>query len=248
MIDPDNSGTHDIFDITYSLDHSTSLYTWDMHLYSPYNASHPTPAGILELNNIGDSLRLVTNNDIPPQINSQYNLAVTNHHRVLYPPVYCPRYQRMADSLNVDFHLDTQRAIAIENAVAAEFTFAYGHCTAHQMVFRPNIMVEHPGWSCIGVSYAQRMNAAHHFPKLWYSWNELYEGVPGIKENSAFKPMKQSVMLGSTIIKGPIHLPDGMKYKILDIAGREIHTLNPAPGIYFIGINDHIVQKVVKVR
>ena len=79
LIDPDNSGVNDIYDITHTIDHSTSLYTWDMHLISPYNATHPVPTGILELNNIGDSLRLVSGNSIPPIINSQWNLAVTKY-------------------------------------------------------------------------------------------------------------------------------------------------------------------------
>jgi hypothetical protein len=245
-VDPDNSGTNDIFDITYSLDHSTSLFTWDMHLISSYDGSHATPAGILELNNIGDSLRLVANNDIPPQINSQYNLAVTNHHRVLYPPQYCNRYQRMADSLNADFHLTTERAIAIENSVAAEYTALYHHCTAQQIVFRPNIIVENPDWPCIGVSYAYRRVAAHHFAKIWYTWNELFEGIPGVEEEEIIQTRQKPCI--TAIFSGPLRLPGGKNCRVFDITGRVVAPDRIQPGIYFIEIDGRITQKVVKVR
>lgn len=245
-VDPDNSGTNDIFDITYSIDHSTSLFTWEMHLFSPYDESHPTPAGILELNNIGDSLRLVSNNNIAPQINSQYNLAVTNHHRVLYPPVYCSRYQEMADSLNADFHLTTERAIAIENSVAKEYTASYGHCTAHQMVFRPNVMIENPDWPCVGVSYARRMVAAHHFPKIWYSWNELFEGIPGVEEEEFIEISRKT--RSATIFTGPLRLPTGKNCRVFDISGRVVAPNKMKPGVYFIEVEGKITQKVVKIR
>ncbi len=248
IIDPDNSGVHDIFDITYSLDYETSLFTWEMHLFSPYGIPQPTPAGILELNNIGDSLRLVSDNTIPPQINSQFNLAVTNHHRVLYPPVYCSRYQEMADSLNADFHLTTQRAIAIENAVAREYSSSYGHCTAQQMVFRPNIMIEHSDWPCIGVSYACRMVAAHHFPKIWYSWDELFEGVPGIEEGPSISADFESNRIITSILAGRLLLPRGKKCKVFDIVGRVVEPDRIRPGIYFIEIDGVVTKKVVKVR
>lgn len=245
-LDPDNSGTNDIFDITYSLDHATSLFTWEMHLFSPYDGSHPTPAGILELNNIGDSLRLVVNNDIPPQINSQYNLAVTNHHRVLYPPLYCSRYQEMADSLNADFHLTTERAIAIENSVAAEYTALYHHCTAHQMVFRPNMIIENPDWPCVGVSYARRTRAAHHFPKIWYTWNELFEGMPGVEEKEIVEVRQRDC--SATIFSGPLLLPKDKQCRVFDITGRVVAPDKLRPGIYFIEMDGRITKKVVKVR
>jgi hypothetical protein len=43
-------------------------------------------------------------------------------------------------------------------------------------------------------------------------------------------------------------MSEDKSYKIFDITGRQIHTLNPAPGIYFIEVDGEIRQKVVKVR
>jgi hypothetical protein len=53
---------------------------------------------------------------------------------------------------------------------------------------------------------------------------------------------------GSTIVSGPLHLPDGADYRIFDISGREVRNLNPAPGVYFIESSGAIVQKIIKVR
>ncbi|MCK4250704.1 choice-of-anchor J domain-containing protein [candidate division WOR-3 bacterium] len=242
-VDPDSNGINDIFDIIHAIHDSTCLMSWDVHLFSSYDASHPVPAGILEINNIGDSLRLVSDNSIPPAINSDWNLCVTNHDRVYHPPEYCYRYQVMADSLNNDFHLTTERAIAIENAVAG---WSYFAGTVQSMVFRPNLIPEHPDWPFIGVSYAYRNQGAHTHYKHYYSWNELFEGVPGIKEKTA-KPIKNHSQ-GATIISGPLLLPADKKCKVFDITGREVKSHLLRPGIYFVEIDGELTTKVIKIR
>lgn len=242
-IDPDSNGINDIFDITHAMHDSTCLMSWDVHLFSPYDALHPIPAGILEINNIGDSLRLVSDNSIPPAINSDWNFCVTNHDRVYHPPEYCYRYQVMADSLNNDFHLTTQRAIAIENAVA---NWSYFAGTVQSMVFRPNLILEHPDWPFVGVSYAYRNQGAHTHYKHYYSWNELFEGVPGVEEQDLCPSKKYNY--SATIFSGPLQLPVGKKCKVFDITGRQVDRDKLSPGIYFIEIDGTIKQKVVKVR
>lgn len=51
-----------------------------------------------------------------------------------------------------------------------------------------------------------------------------------------------------TIIAGPLPRPENVRYTIYDITGQEVHSLNPAPGIYFLSINDEIVKKMVKIK
>ena len=245
-IDPDGSGVNDIFDIDSMKLHTEHLRSNEYHVYSPYDASHPIPGAIIEMNNIGDTMRFSTHNYIAPQIYSQWNLAVTNHDRLLYPPVYCGRYQRLADSLNADFHLNTQRAMTIVNTVAVNYNYSTSHCTYHSMVLRPNIAVEHPDWPFVGVSYARCYRAAQTQGKIWYSWNELFDGVPGIVE-VVQKPIKKSMPM-ATIISGPLQMPKDKNYKIFDITGRQVHTHNPAPGVYFIEIDGQITNKIIKVR
>ncbi len=53
---------------------------------------------------------------------------------------------------------------------------------------------------------------------------------------------------GSTIIKGPLRLPDDHDYRIFDITGREVTPHNLRPGIYFVETDGEMAQKVIKVR
>lgn len=68
----------------------------------------------------------------------------------------------------------------------------------------------------------------------------------GVKETSS-APVKSS-SFGAVIFSGPLLLPEGKNCKVFDITGREIQTINPAPGIYFIEVDGKITRKVVKVR
>ncbi len=64
-------------------------------------------------------------------------------------------------------------------------------------------------------------------------------------------PVKKSMTLpiaGSTIFSGPLVLPKGKVCRVFDITGRQIQSINPAPGIYFIEIDGKAAQKVIKVR
>ena len=51
-----------------------------------------------------------------------------------------------------------------------------------------------------------------------------------------------------TIIAGPIMPPAEKDFQLFDILGREVHTLNPVPGVYFLQINGKIKQKLIKIR
>jgi hypothetical protein len=52
----------------------------------------------------------------------------------------------------------------------------------------------------------------------------------------------------STILTGALRLPEDKACKIFDVTGRQIKTLNPAPGVYFIEENGTIVAKIIKIR
>jgi hypothetical protein len=53
---------------------------------------------------------------------------------------------------------------------------------------------------------------------------------------------------GATIIKGPLRLPAEPKITIYDITGRVVEQSMIQPGIYFLEIDNKIVQKVIKIR
>lgn len=250
VVDPDSNSIADIFDFVHVQDHTTYRLSKDIHLFSPFDAYHPTPGGILEINNIGDSLRLASDNGLAPgPINSDYNLAATNHERVFYPPVYCSRYVRLADSINADIHLTTQRIINIANSVAQ-----YG-MNIQSVVIRPNLIVEHPSWPSIGVGYARRNRDATNQTKIWYSWNELFEDMVGIEEyRPAQKRADDQVFYMATIQRGShisfvLAKPCEMTLQLYDVTGRQcwvalqneypagVHTIDLphlSNGVYFV--------------
>ncbi|MBN2619971.1 hypothetical protein JXB22_02685, partial [candidate division WOR-3 bacterium] len=70
--------------------------------------------------------------------------------------------------------------------------------------------------------------------------------LEGIKEQHTHASDSEALL--PWMVKGPFHFLRDQKYHIFDITGRQIHTLDPAPGIYFIEVDGEIQQKVIKVR
>jgi uncharacterized delta-60 repeat protein len=59
---------------------------------------------------------------------------------------------------------------------------------------------------------------------------------------------KSKIGCRTSIISGPLLLPDGHHCRIFDIAGREIAPAKITRGVYFLQIDNSIVQKIIKVR
>jgi len=74
----------------------------------------------------------------------------------------------------------------------------------------------------------------------------MFGDISGVEEKDK-KPIKKAKPR-MNIIAGPINLLKYNNCKIYDIVGRQLHNLNPGPGIYFIEIDGVIVQKVIKVK
>lgn len=70
--------------------------------------------------------------------------------------------------------------------------------------------------------------------------------VFGIHEKPPIKVTHNG--MPATIFNGLLQFPTDKPYKIFDITGRQIHTLNPAPGIYFIEIDGALQHKVIKIK
>ena len=76
----------------------------------------------------------------------------------------------------------------------------------------------------------------------WLSW------PVGVEERPFVKPVENQATIASTIFRGPLQLPVGRKCKVFDITGRVVEPTTITRGIYFIEIDNEIVQKVIKVR
>jgi hypothetical protein len=51
-----------------------------------------------------------------------------------------------------------------------------------------------------------------------------------------------------TIVNGPLPTGNGVFIKIFDIMGREVQSMTPRPGVYFVNYDDQYVRKVIKVK
>lgn len=75
----------------------------------------------------------------------------------------------------------------------------------------------------------------------WYE-NDLV----GINENDNVS--FGASQLGATIIRGPIVLPRGTDFSILDISGRNVAPNEMIPGVYFIQRGGIVCQKIIKIQ
>lgn len=71
-------------------------------------------------------------------------------------------------------------------------------------------------------------------------------GPPGVVEERNSSMRTDSY--GATIFSGPLLLPEGKKCRVYDITGSVVERDKMKPGIYFLEIDNKIVQKVIKVR
>ena len=70
----------------------------------------------------------------------------------------------------------------------------------------------------------------------------------GIEEEPIVKPIEACSDFAATIFHGPLRLPEGTKCKVFDITGRVVEPEKIAPGIYFVEIDNEVVEKVIKIK
>jgi uncharacterized delta-60 repeat protein len=69
--------------------------------------------------------------------------------------------------------------------------------------------------------------------------------ITGIEEEKA---LVRASDYGTTIISGPLLLPEGKNCRVIDIMGRVTELDQIKPGIYFIEVDGKIKQKVIKIE
>jgi len=70
----------------------------------------------------------------------------------------------------------------------------------------------------------------------------------GFYEESPVSRVLETDRLFSTIFRGPLVLPEGEKCVVFDITGRVVLPDKIKPGVYFVEIENRIVQKVIKIQ
>ncbi len=120
-----------IDDVYEAIDSSARAWTYINHCFSPvvFGDSKGICSQVVESNSQGIAVRIHSDDpDLSPNF-----LAATNHHRTLYPPVSCWRYELISSMIMEDYQVDTEEVISILEAVRQ------GSYTIHKMVFRPSL-------------------------------------------------------------------------------------------------------------
>ena len=132
-LDADGDGTETIDDVVHAVTSVGRLGDYDIHLISPADRSDP-PAAILEAVHAGWELRLPAEDPLPaPQC-----VAATNHHRELFEPADCYRYDIIEEMIGeYGGELDGQRLWEIEGEVSQ---FGLSHGTVQTMRFIPSTL------------------------------------------------------------------------------------------------------------
>ena len=101
LADYNGDSQHNRYDIAGAISDEISVSSWII-------TTADAEEGIaVEVNNVlGAVVRTRENNIVIPD----NHLAATNHHRLLYPPSYCYRYDNIADSLAVNEEMTIERS------------------------------------------------------------------------------------------------------------------------------------------
>lgn len=78
---------------------------------------------------------------------------------------------------------------------------------------------------------------------VWLIKTEPDEGI--VEEKRIVLPPHEK---RTTIVSGPLRLPNDKNYQIFDITGREVDAKHMKPGVYFIKFEGEMIQKIIKVK
>ncbi|MBN1435174.1 hypothetical protein JW921_10475, partial [Candidatus Fermentibacterales bacterium] len=148
--DFDGSGSCDIDDLLEATTCWNRSNSYDVHCTGAPGPSHPgEPAIVVEISNErGTAVRLATDE---PAISTD-RMILTNHHRVLYPPVYCSRYTRLLDSLTANPVVGLERLWVLAGCAGTKTIPGLGG-TIQTMIFMPSQMA-------MGVSFSDEAQAS----------------------------------------------------------------------------------------
>jgi len=162
--DFDSSGTCDIEDLMTALTTWNRANSYDIHLTSPAAlGTSGNPAVVTEVNNHqGFAFRYSTDEPtIAPD-----RMILTNHHRVLYPPVSCIRYTWLLDSLETNPDVTIARLWNFMGAVGGPPIPGTGG-TLQTMIFQPE-------QRRMGLAFSSTGTASYMKNPEWIDWSDIY--------------------------------------------------------------------------
>ncbi len=220
--DFDSSGTHDLGDFVEAV----SCSTWNNATSTCWHAIAPAGleyngerAIVVEIQNVEGSVVRVSADD--PIIHPEH-LILTNHHRLLFPPVSCTRYSGLSDSILVDPEIDLNR---FWDFMVACNTSGYTYQT---MIFNAEDRE-------IGLAFADSSGEAFTKDPVWFTWDDLL----GVESQQHIDPIMLSVFPNPTSGMITINcagiVPSDVS--VYNISGRMIES-----GILPMGNDTHMVD------
>ncbi len=162
--DFDSSGTCDISDVITSVTSWNRSNSYDIHVTSPVALGiSGNPAVVAEINNhIGYEFRYASDQ---PSI-SPDRMILTNHHRILYPPVSCYRYSRLLDSLETNPDVTLDRLWNFMGAVGEAPVAGLGG-TLQTIIFQPE-------QRRTGLAFSSSETVSYEKDPEWIEWSDIY--------------------------------------------------------------------------
>lgn len=254
--DFDESGSCDINDMKAASTFWNRSNTYDIHITAPVSLSAGgDPAVVTEVNNhIGYEFRYSSDE---PSIYPGH-LLLTNHHRVLYPPVSCYRYSRMMDSLSANPDVTLERLWNFMSAVGEVPVPGLGG-TLQTMIFMPEERRT-------GVAFASSGIAPYSNPPEWIEWDDIYpnhdpQGIQVSPGSIGGVSLSRNPVSGILTVSASVRNPGDIR--MYDLSGRlmqvsftpvtegvysaDISHLQPSACILTAGESSHAETAVVVI-
>ena len=163
-LDFNGSGTCDVEDMQNALTEWNRCNSYVIHIVADRSlAGEDSSSVVVEVNNhIGYDFRYSENE---PDIAS-CRMILTNHHRVLYPPVTCTRYANLLDSLTTNPDVTLNRLWNFMGAVGYPAIPGLGG-TIQTMIFMPEQLKT-------GLAFATISSPPYEQIPEWIEWSDLF--------------------------------------------------------------------------
>ncbi|MCK5786366.1 MAG: T9SS type A sorting domain-containing protein [Candidatus Sabulitectum sp.] len=212
--DFDSSGTCDISDVMTSVTTWNRSNSYDIHVTSPADIGiSGNPVVVAEINNhTGYDFRYATDE---PTI-SPYRMILTNHHRVLYPPVSCYRYSRLLDSLETNPDVTLDRLWNFMGAVGETPVPGLGG-TLQTIIFQPE-------QRRTGLAFSSSETISYDKIPEWIEWSDIYPNHdPQSVEGEPFEPVDLHVYPNpaSSVLYVTAEVSTSDQLQLFDLSGRQ---------------------------
>ncbi len=217
--DFDSSGTCDLEDLLTALTFWNRSPSRIVHTLSPRSLGYMgEPAVVAEINNTEGYVFRYADDD---SILTPDHLAATNHHRKLYPPIYCTRYELLQDSITADPNMTLDR-----------FWWLMGDCSLPSAYTKITLLFL-PETQQLGIAFADSSQQSWEKDPEWIEWDQLFppEGIegeaytepPGVSLRASHNPSCAGVQF---FLDGA----DSMELRVFDITGRMVTGVSLSDG------------------